>query len=153
MFPTSFFFSLSSLLLYVHFPVNLQHKLNPTVMAGGVFNLHYAWWHWQKGEESERCLHRGDGIKSRERSFSWRTRARETVTLDTSWHTIRAHCTLGASQLVSVVFKFFSSSSVSVQAITRSDRRDTLCQCRNLSAVCGNYWCPWYLMWNGDGNL
>lgn len=148
-------------LLQLTFSMNLNQLRWPVV----VFNLHYASWHWQKGEGSGLCLHRGNGIKSREKSTSLRSHASWDIgKMDTSWHAIRAHCTLGALQLVSVIFKFFFfshsvvtlpvwASSISVQAITRSDRRDTLRRCRNLSAVCGNYWCPWYLMWNGDGNL
>ncbi len=59
---------------------NLQHKLKPTKTADGIFNLHYASWHWRKGEGKRVCLRWGNGIKSRETSISLRSCARERKT-------------------------------------------------------------------------
>lgn len=86
-----FFFALFCVL-----PVHLQNKFHPLAVAGEVFNLHYALWQWQKGEESGLCLRPGNGIRSREKSISLGAHARETGELDASWHTIKVHCTLGA---------------------------------------------------------
>ena len=49
------------------YTANLKHTFKAPGTAGGLFNLHHARWHWQKGEESGICLHGGNGIESAEK--------------------------------------------------------------------------------------